>query len=236
MKKIIKYIEKRLQGKTTLILSVALLVFACLFMYQCTETKRLKKHAENTATFLNSEISYYKNKLGQEVAQKEALFGQKESLDVLLSKQIDSTQQLKKLVKQYKEVKAAGNIIQVTRIDTVKVEYDNPIEFEFSKNWSVNDKYYFIAGRSTNTFTSVDTLQLDNTISFAIGKKKTGFWNTTFQAEVVNSNPFVKTTGLDTYSYTEKKKRFGIGPYIGIDFLTLQPALGLSLSFDLIQF
>lgn len=236
MKEVLGFIERQLKGKATIILAIAALVFFALFVNQCRETGRLKDQAENSANFLDSEISFYKNKLNQEVAQKAALRGDKESLDVLLSKQIDSTQQLAKLVEGFKKVKSAGNIIQRTKIDTLFIPFEKAIDFEFIKPWSSKSEHFNISGVTTNEFTRIDHLDMINTLSFAIGEKSTGFWKTTYQAEAVNSNPYVNTIGLDTYSYSEKKKRFGIGPYIGFDLIALKPSVGLSINFNLIRF
>ena len=235
MKKALKYIIDQIKKRAVLILSIASIVFFALMLHQCRQKKELKAQSENTAKFLNSEVEYYENELDQEVAKKEALAGKNESLEVLLSKQIDSTKQLKGLVKKFKKVNAAGNITQETIVDTVKISYQKPVEFDFVRKWKIDKEHYFISGRSTNNFTSIDKLKLQNTLSFAIGEQSSGFWKTTYKAEAVNSNPYVKTTGLDTYTYTEQKKRFGIGPYVGID-TNLQPSIGIGLNFNLIRF
>lgn len=236
MKDVLEFIEKQLKGKSTILLAIALVVMIALFLNQCSETSKLKNHAENTSDFLNSQISYYKNELNQEVAVKKALKGSKESLEVLLSKQIDSTRQLTRLVKSFKKVSSAGNITQETKIDTLFIPFEKAINFEFVRQWSKKDKYFNISGVTTNEFTRIDHIDLISTLSFATGVKSNGFWKTTYQTEAVNSNPYVQTIGIDTYTYSEKNKRFGIGPYAGFDLLTLQPSIGISVNFNLIQF
>lgn len=236
MKDVLTFLEKHMKGNATLILAIVSVILFALLVNQCKETDRLKDQATNSANFLNSELSYYKNELDQEVAQKAALKGDKESLEILLSKQIDTTQQLARLVEGFKKVKSAGNITQQTKIDTLFIPFEKAIDFEFVKQWSSKSEHFNISGVTTNQFTRIDKIEIPNTLSFAIGVKSTGFWKTTYQAKAVNSNPYVKTTGLDTYTYSEKKKRFGIGPYIGFDALTLQPSVGLSINFNLIRF
>ena len=136
VKNILEFILKKLKGNTTLILAIVSVILFALLVNQCKETNRLKDQATNTSDFLNSEISYYKNELNQEVAQKDALKGDKESLEILLSKQIDSTKQLTRLVDSFKKVKSAGNIIQETKIDTVLIPFEKTIDFKFVRQWS----------------------------------------------------------------------------------------------------
>lgn len=236
MKEILIFIEKQLKGNATLLFAIATVVFFALFVNQCKETDHLKDQAENTADFLNSEISYYQNELDQEVAEKNALYGQKESLEVLLSDQIDSTNQLRGLLKSLRKVKAAGNITQSTKIERVQIDFEEPVAFDFIRNWSVKNEWYSITGTSTNQFTRINELEINNTLSFAIGVESVGFWKTEYKAKAVNSNKLVKTTGLDTYTFASKIKRFGIGPYIGLDIITLQPSFGISAHFNLVRF
>lgn len=177
---------------------ILLLIF--LLLDGCNDRAYENKVDNSVNEYLNDTISYYENQVGQEVAHRKALQGDKQALEILLSKQIDSTGQLKKLVKGFKKVDAAGNINQRFIIDSSFVPY--------------------------------------NTLSFAIGKKK-GLFNSNYQIETVNSNPNIKTIGLDAYTFKVPKKRFGIGLQVGYgissDF-TIAPYIGIGLSYDLIRF
>lgn len=203
-------------------------VFAVLFLDQCGKTSQLKSNNKNANEFLNDTISYFQNKVGQEVAEKTALKGYKNQLKILLSKQIDSTGQLKTLVKEYKSIAAAGNVVQETRIDTILIPYDSIIDFDFNRNWFKNDKFYSLSGTSNQLGITIDSLKIPNTISFAIGEKKTGFFKTETKVNVVNSNPYVKTTGLDTYTYSQRKKRLGIGLSAGYGIKGVYIGIGIN--------
>jgi len=209
-------------------------VFLILFLHQCSRTSNIKNNSENATEFLNDTISYYKNKLGQEVAEKTALKGDKKQLQILLSNQIDSTGQLKKLIKEFKNTQAAGNITTITKIDTIRILYDSIIDFEFTRKWLKNDKFYSLAGVSNQFGISIDSIVIPNTLSFAIGEKKTGFFKTETKVNAINSNPYVKTTGIDTYTYSERKKRLGLGISAGYGIGGIYAGIGLN--YNLIEF
>lgn len=217
--------------------AIAVVALAFLLLRQCSETRNLKQSRENIQNYLADTIDYYTNERGQIVAEKQALKGEKETLEILLS---ETSDQLKNLSDKFKDIKAAGEIGQVIEIvDTIKVPYEVPVPFEFSRNWSKIDKSYFISGNSTNLGITIDSLSIPNTLSFVIGEKKTGFWKSEYRIEAVNSNPYVKTTGLDAYTFERSKKRFGLSVYTGYGIsknFTFTPQIGVGLSFDLIRF
>lgn len=221
------------------ILAIACVVLAFLLFRQCGETKEANRSLESVQNFLSDTISYYEDETGALVAEKSILRGDKETLQILLSKKIDSLGQLKRLVENFKEVESAGNITQEVRVDTVKIPYEIEVPFEFSREWSKHDKSYFVKGKSTNTGITIDSLSIPNTLSFAIGEKSTGFWKSEFRIEAVNSNPYIKTTGLDAYSFSQRKKRFGLSIYAGVGIsenFVFAPQIGIGFTFDIFRF
>lgn len=177
---------------------ILLLVF--LLFDGCNKRVVENKSDDSVSDYLNDTISYKTNKEGLDVATRIAINGNDLALLILLSKQIDTTQQLQRLVKGFKKVDAAGNITQQFDIDSTFVPY--------------------------------------NTLSFAIGKTK-GLFNSEYRIEVVNSNPKIKTIGLDSYTFKAPKKRIGIGLQVGYgigsDF-TIQPYVGIGISYNFIRF
>ncbi len=112
---------------------ILIVILLMVLLRQCGDVDRERKRAENTAKFLNDSMTYIIDKKGREIASKTALSN---NLDLLLSKQIDSTGQLKNLVSYYKNVIATGNITTVTKIDTIEIGYEVPVPCEFNREWS----------------------------------------------------------------------------------------------------
>lgn len=215
-----------------------IVVLLFVILRQCNSATQQRQSQESATEFLNDTISYYQNEIGQQVAEKKAIQGDKQALEVLLSKQIDSTGQLKRLVKKYRNISAAGNITQETKIDTVEIPYEIKVPYEFTRDFTKVTEYYSITGTSNQNGVSLSEIKIPNTLSFAIGKKKTGWFSSKYRIEAVNSNPYVQTTGLDSYTFKVPNKRLGLSLYVGYgassDF-TLQPSAGIALTYTLFR-
>tara|TARA_R110002012_G_scaffold190633_1_gene358190 strand:- start:1273 stop:1959 length:687 start_codon:yes stop_codon:yes gene_type:complete len=218
---------------------IAIIVLIFIVFRQCNSANDKASSLESTQGFLNDTISYYTNKLGQEVAEKKAITGDKQALEILLSKQVDSTRQLKRLVKKYRSISAAGNITQETRIDTVEIPYEIKVPYEFNRKWNKKTDDYSIAGTSDQNGVTIENLTVPNTLSFAIGNKKKGWFKSEYRIEAVNSNPYVQTTGLDAYTLDVPNKRLGLSLYVGYGASSnfkLEPSAGIALTYTLFKF
>ena len=82
-------------------------------------------------------------------------------------------------------------------------------------------------------------MKVKNEYSLVVGLEPQGFLGLGVAkpfGEVTNKNPYSTVKTLKTYNVTyPKPKRFGVGPYIGID-VTGKASGGLSVNYDLIQF
>lgn len=205
-------------------------IFLLLFLRQCERTADLQYKRDNAMEYLKDSVTYYQNRLGQEIAVKTALQGDKKSLGLLLS---NTENELKELAKKYKDVQAAGQIRTITKIDTIHIGYEIPVPFEFKRDWQKKDPFYNISGTSTQDGITINSLEIPNTLSFVIGKKKGEYL-----IEAVNSNPHIKTTGLDSYTLKVPKKRLGLSVFVGygIGSKGLTPVAGVGIGYNLFEF
>ena len=216
-----------------------IVVLTFVIFRQCNSATEKLQSQESATEFLNDTIAYYQNEIGQQVAEKKAIQGDNDALEILLSKQIDSTGQLKALVNKFRKAQAAGNITQATRIDTVEIPYEVPVPVDFTRDFGANTEYYSITGTSNQNGVTLTGIEIPNTLSFAIGKKRTGIFKSEYRIEVVNSNPYVQTTGLDSYILKVPAKRLGLSLYAGYGVgsnFTFQPQIGIGFSYSLIKF
>lgn len=204
---------------------------------QCNQLKKVENYRGNNVEFLQDSVKYYKNKYGQEIANKTALKGDKKQLSILLSKQIDSTQALSKMVKEFKKVSGAGTIRINTEIDTFYVPFEVPVDCGFLRDAKIKEDYYSLTAEVNEGGLRVTNLTIPNNISFVVGRKRKNiFSKSVFEIDVNNSNPYITTEGVDSYIYEAKVNKWSIGPYIGYDPFNQQLSTGISLQYGLISF
>jgi hypothetical protein len=228
--------------KETLLQWGLLVVVILLSVFSCTQykiRKELKAERQSVEEYFKDSVKYYKNKYGQEVATKKVLIGDKDQLEVLLSKQVDSTNQFKGLYKKYKNVKSAGIIETITKIDTIYITYDSPLDINvgLGRDFKIDTQDYFISGTAYLTGLTIDRIYLENKLTFIKGVRKNGWFKpNTYSIDVAHSNPHIQTTGIDSYLFTPKKNRFHVGPAIGYDFITGRLSGGVSIMYSVISF
>lgn len=218
-------------------LHIVVIALAFMWFRSCENADFKQSEIDNFNAFISDTISYYTNKNGQEVATRNALQGAKNSLEMMLAASQDSTQQLKSLVSHYKRVSAAVTTQSTTVIEDIEIPYT--IEgSSFSIPFSVSKEFYSLSGKSTNTGLFLDNITIPNRQSIVIGSRKSGFFKTEYKIEVVNSNPFIKTTQVEGYSFSQAKKRLGLGVFVGYGLSSagFTPQIGVGLTYNLIQF
>lgn len=202
-----------------------------LLIRQCSETRESNEINETTVAYLTDSISYYKNEIGQIIAEKSALKGEKAELEILLS---NTSGKLADLTEKFNNIDNAGEIETIVEIDTLEIRYTDTIGYVFSRDWAKNDKWYHISGKSTQKGVTIEKLTIPNTLSFVVGEK-----DGNYRIEAVNSNPYITTTGLDAYSLSVPKKRFGISLYAGMGIsenFTFAPQIGVGVTWTFIRF
>lgn len=186
-----------------------------------------------TKGMLEDSISYYMNKDGMQVAKIQSLESVNKK-DFLRIKTQDSTiTALQKLVKSNKKG------VQYTILETKLVLNDtvNMYDTVFVVN---NDTVKINCYKYNNKWVALDVckdslnLQVENGQSLVFGYDKRKPF-----VEVVNTNPYMRTTNLRSYNVKIKPKRFGIGVNISYSInskLQVLPSIGVGLQYNIIRF
>lgn len=143
---------------------------------------------------------------------KSLVLENKDQLESLIKK----NDTLSKLISKFKDVKSTTIINQYTTIngDTIRLKGDSiPCDFKAFKVRRDSAHYHFV-GTISPKFFSIDSLRIPNKQSIVIGKKKLGFLRgTEDRVEIINSNPLIKTTNIESYVISKKKKWYNTNAF-----------------------
>jgi hypothetical protein len=187
-----------------------------------------------------TEAEHYKGLNGVEVAQNRALMlDNQEQIKSLL----DKNDTLSELMKQYKKLRNVTIMENTTQIINDSIAYDTikiPCDFE-PFQVRRDSSHYMFAGTVAPDFFRIDSLKIHDEQSLVFGKRKTGFLKRPeYTAEVVHSNPLIRTTNIGTYSIKEKRKKFviSVGGTWGFapEFGTTTTVIGVHAGFPLVSF
>lgn len=174
------------------------------------------QNRNNTDSLVN-DIANYKdsaqfyslkvNGMAVDVAYNKSLqLSNKNQLESIIKK----NDTLAKLISKFKNVASTTIINNNTTIngDTMKFKKGDSIPCDF-KAFKVrrDSAHYRFLGTISPKYFSIDSLTIPNKQSMVIGEKKLGFLKgTEMRAEIVNSNPLIKTLNIESYVINKKKK------------------------------
>jgi hypothetical protein len=223
--------------KTIPYIIIAVLVVVLLLREGCNQSSTndlIKDIAE-----YKTEVKHYKGKDGAEVAQNKALMLEnQQQIKALLNK----NDTLSELMKKYKDLKNVTIVNNSMQIRDDSIPYDTiriPCDFEPFQVIRDSSHYQF-AGTVSQEFFRIDSLTIPDEQSIVFGKRKMGFLKKReYTAEVIHSNPLIRTTNIGSYAIKEKRNKLviSVGGTYGIGVTGgLQPMLGVHVGFPLIVF
>ncbi|MDN3665611.1 hypothetical protein ACFFU1_16660 [Algibacter miyuki] len=213
----------------------AIIVFAVLFLNQCKQTADLKKSIISEAEVKADTIEYYKNKLGLEVAQKQAYKLASEKTSVAFNEAKTESAQFEAAAENWKDLYSALKIEVEFKADSVDIPFDEKVDFNFSRAFYKKNDLYTFSGVVNQHGIIVNTLA-KATITPFTGEKNTGFLTHEFRTEITSSNASITIPSFDSYNFTGKQKRFGVGVSFGLGFYHKGFFVGPSINYNLIQF
>jgi hypothetical protein len=215
---------------------LVIVVLSILLLNQCSKNRTLKSNNKSNQLALLDSVSYYKNSLGFEVAEKRAFQGTAKELKVILDQKKAENAQLAEAVKKWKKISSITEVGSVVKIKEVKVPFEVKVPCDFQRTFNKVEPFYSINGNVNQFGVKIDSILFNNTQTIVVGSKKIGFFKTEYRVESTNSNPFIKNTQLDNFSFTERKKRFGIGVSFGVGVYSGNFFIGPSVNYNIIQF
>jgi hypothetical protein len=149
----------------------------------------------------------------------------------MLKRMSKENEELKKAVKDFKNVQSYTNIKTVTKIDTVAVYFNDNVPDFGVLDISIDSTLFKLSAQVNNKAFTLNSLEIPNTSQIVVGDKKIKGWTgitkgTEYQINVINSNPMVSNIDMQTYTIQEEKRwyetrgfSFGAGILAGLIIL-----------------
>lgn len=227
--------------RKTLIFSFIIIILILINILAVSHCSNISATSDNNIIALTDSIKYFKGKNGALVAQKTMLNG-----DMSLLKHVNDS--LYNIIKNI-GVKSPDNVvyskITITDIkhDTVWTQIHDTVSdksksiYNINKKFKFSDSYHTLAGNTWfNTDGVADSLGLSidtNTVvaDFTIVQKDNKVY-------ITSNNPYIKYNNIIGINNT-KKKRFGIGPVIGVGInqkVKVNPYIGFGIMYNIFLF
>lgn len=207
-----------MQGYIKWVGGVILFAFIVISISTCNKYKFNLEQQQSLISASQDTIKYFKSKDGENVAQISLLEGDKKNLLLVIGKSN------KKLAKLIKDGATSGTVyeqsIKYDTINTIKVD---TINGKIAFNDSVQNKWLSFNISLKNDSLS-KSFELRDSVSVSFKQINQGFFKPKKSVvEVTNSNPYVKVTGLKSFTIPTKKSKakfwLGIGIGAGAGYL-----------------
>jgi hypothetical protein len=136
-----------------------------------------------------------------------AVISWQEALDVAnetMKEYLEHDSIQKELIEHYKNLSQVVKYEYVYETDTVEVPV--PITVDNDTSIHVTDPCYKLDFSLSDGLFRLDGFSFDNRQDIVIGEQKTGFRRTETFVSIRNTNPCIKTTGMESYNIVYEKK------------------------------
>jgi len=181
-----------------LLFSIGIIIF--LLIDSCERKEQMYQQAVEIANY-NDTVMSYKDKNGKMIDYNNAL-------QVDLETAYDNVAGLEKEVKDLK-LKKPEVIVKYrnsVQIDSVEVELEIPCN-DFRKDFTIDSTHYLISGTLTNKSLLFKDITIPNEQTFIVANKRPKWYKSKEYVIVTkNSNPYVMSDGLQSYTIKPTKK------------------------------
>ncbi|MEX6689234.1 hypothetical protein QTN47_17120 [Danxiaibacter flavus] len=220
-------------------LGIVALLILCLVLSLQTCFKKVQQVSDlkDVVNASQDTVKKWKDKAGNEHAQKVLVTADVSLLKAVYQKQIDSITDLLNIKQSQLEaytgvsLKNSGSIRP--KVDTITL-VDSSKEYQIS----YSDRWLSLSGKLGKD-PLINYAFTDSLTVTVYHKRKNLFSRSQTYIDVVSLNPNVTVTGLTGFRIPVKKPgRFGVGPYFGYGYSDgkWQPSAGISIQYSLIRF
>jgi hypothetical protein len=195
MKKVIK------NKLFNLILILVIILLGFFSIKSCQEKRTLLSQIDAVSTYKDT-VKYYKSKSDQLIAYNNSVTVSLENLKHVNKELHEEIENLK-----LKKPKTVTKIQTEVEVKEIMIPYEVKIPCDtFHIPFTHTDKWFTITGFSSNTSLTINSLNLLNDMTIAVGEKKKGLFKPNeYVVAVKSNNPYFKTTSIENYTLKAKK-------------------------------
>lgn len=193
-----------------IVIAIAVCVVVFLSIGKCNDKRTILAQTEEIANYKDTAM-VFRGKSGELYSYNQAL---KVSLNTFMASTSDS---IKRMFQDLKIKPSTITIIkEIIRIDSIPSVPLNIKNCKFDTTFQLINPYYQINGTISNAALSLKSISIPNTATIVVGdQKQKWFKSREYVVTLKNSNPNVKTEGIQSYTFEDKESRFSVGPSIG---------------------
>lgn len=192
-----------------LFIATAVLLF--LYVKSCNKNLALKNEIAEVQSYKDT-VLYYKAKNGEYVSYNESL---KVSFESYMLATNDSIKDFLENIRIPKP-EVITVIKEVFYVDSIPSVSLGIADCDFDTTFKISDSNYEIAGRVTDEALKLESILIPNKMTLVIGNKKQNWWSKKeYIATVKNTNPYIKTDGIQSFTFSDESSRFSFGPNLG---------------------
>lgn len=213
-----------------IILVLIIIVLLLSLLDSCRQNAKYISQVTELVNYKDT-VVYYKAKNGKLIASNK-------SVTVSYVALMSTNQDLEKRIKNLKLKKPTSVTIirSEGRIDSILVPFKDSLPCdEFKLPIKIDSIYYGIYGSITNKHLRFDSIIIPNTQEIIVATKKNGLFKRNENIiTITNSNPHVKTKGIQNYIIKQNTKRLTFGPSLtyGLSIPDLKPQFVAGISFQ----
>ena len=190
------------------------LIALFLFLRSCNNNRKFTNAISDINAYQDT-VKHYKTKNGTIVDYNNNL---ETTLEAFMAATSDSMRVLLANLKIPKP-----EVITVIKerfyIDSIPSVGLNISNCTFDTTFSIRQRYYEVKGKVNNKELLLQSILIPNTISLVIGDHKDKWYKKReYIATVTNSNPYISTESIKSFTLKETQSRWSIGPNIGYGF------------------
>jgi hypothetical protein len=197
---------------------MVLLIVCLLLLSQLFQKCESEKVQLANVEALNKEAKVYKLKNGQLVTSVENLQytnGQLKNSIIMKDKKV------KELTDKFSNVKSITKYVTNTKLDTIKLVYQDSIPCNFERIGSDFQEWYNLAYKSNQKGIEITELSIRDSVIIATGDKRKWFWGKrTSVTDITHANPFVETENVQHIEVVQPAKWYDSTIFkIGLGFI-----------------